>query len=40
MATGSIKKGYWTVYWVGETDYAAIARTVERIASLPASFED
>lgn len=39
MATGSVKKGAWTVYWIGETDFAKIARNVERIASLPASFE-
>lgn len=40
MATGSVKTGYWTVYWVGETDFAKISRNVARIASLPASFED
>jgi acetylglutamate kinase len=40
MATGVVKKGYWTVYWVGETDFSTIARTVDRIAGLPASFED
>lgn len=36
--TGSVKKGMWTVFWVGETDFAKIARTVERVAALPASF--
>jgi len=40
MATGVVKKGYWTIYWVGETDFSTIARTVDRIAGLPASFED
>lgn len=40
MATGVVKRGYWTVYWVGETDFAKIARTVDRIAGLPPSFED
>ncbi len=39
MATGSVKLGQWTVYWIGETDFAKIARIVERVASLPASFE-
>ncbi|MCB2096485.1 MAG: acetylglutamate kinase [Parvularculaceae bacterium] len=40
MATGLVKTGYWTVYWVGETDFARIARNIDRVASLPASFED
>ena len=39
VCTGSIKKGEWTVFWIGETDFAKIARNVERIASLPPSFE-
>ncbi|MCB2114463.1 MAG: acetylglutamate kinase [Parvularculaceae bacterium] len=40
MATGSVKKGYWTVYWVGECDLAKSYATIDRVASLPASFED
>jgi len=40
MATGSVKKGYWTVYWVGDCDLAKAAETIDRVASLPASFED
>ncbi|MEK7264635.1 MAG: hypothetical protein AAB227_00925, partial [Pseudomonadota bacterium] len=39
MATGLVKRGYWTVYWIGETDFSTIARNVERVAALPASFE-
>lgn len=38
--TGSVKRGYWTVFWVGETDMSKIAPIVERVVSLPASFED
>jgi len=37
---GSVKRGAWTVFWKGETDFARIAGVVERIANLPASFED
>lgn len=40
MATGLVKKGFWTVYWAGEVDYATIARNVEKVSSLPASFGD
>ncbi|OFW99610.1 MAG: acetylglutamate kinase [Alphaproteobacteria bacterium RIFCSPHIGHO2_12_FULL_63_12] len=39
MATGVVKRGYWTIYWIGETDFATIARNVERVGALPASFE-
>jgi acetylglutamate kinase len=39
MATGCVKKGQWTVYWIGENDFRRIAPIVERIAALPASFE-
>ncbi len=39
MATGAVKRGQWTVYWIGETDFGRIAPIVERVASLPASFE-
>ena len=38
--TGSVKRGYWTVFWVGETDLNKIAPIVDRIVALPASFED
>ena len=38
VATGSVKIGEWTVYWVGETDLAKIAPVAARIAGLPASF--
>jgi acetylglutamate kinase len=37
--TGSVKIGAWTVFWVGETDFARIAQVSRRIAALPASFK-
>ncbi len=37
-ADGSVKAGPWTVFWKGETDWARIARIVERVAGLEASF--
>ena len=37
-STGAVKKGPWTVFWVGETDFTRIAPVVERVAGLPASF--
>jgi acetylglutamate synthase len=35
---GSIKRGPWTVFWIGETDLARIAGVVETITTLPPSF--
>ncbi|MFN3961048.1 MAG: acetylglutamate kinase [Parvularculaceae bacterium] len=40
MATGAVKRGAWTVYWIGENDFRRIAHIVDRVASLPASFID
>jgi acetylglutamate kinase len=37
-ADGSVKRGPWTIFWKGETDFDRIATVVERIAGLPASF--
>lgn len=37
--TGSVKIGGWTVFWIGETDFARIAQVSHRIAALPASFK-
>jgi acetylglutamate kinase len=37
-ADGSVKRGPWTVFWKGETDFARIAPRVEAIAALPPSF--
>jgi acetylglutamate kinase len=37
-ADGSVKRGPWTIFWKGETDFARIAAVVERVAELPASF--
>ena len=39
VCTGSVKRGQWTVFWMGETDFTRIATVVERVAALPASFE-
>jgi acetylglutamate kinase len=36
--TGSVKKGMWTVFWIGETDWSRIEKNVEKVAALPASF--
>jgi acetylglutamate kinase len=35
---GSAKRGPWTVFWRGESDFARIAPRVEAIAALPPSF--
>lgn len=40
VCTGSMKKGQWTVFWIGETDFNRIAPIVERVAALPPSFEN
>lgn len=40
VSTGCVKRGEWTVFWIGEHDFARIAKVVERVASLPASFSD
>ena len=37
-ADGSVKKGPWTIFWKGETDFARIARVVDKVAALPPSF--
>jgi len=37
-ADGSVKRGPWTVFWKGETDFDRIAPRVEAIAALPPSF--
>jgi acetylglutamate kinase len=38
-ADGSVKRGPWTIFWRGETDFAQIAERVASIAQLPASFD-
>ena len=40
VADGSVRQGIWTVFWIGETDFAKIAPIVEKIGALPESFED
>lgn len=40
VCTGSMKKGQWTVFWIGETDFNRVAPVVERVATLPPSFEN
>jgi acetylglutamate kinase len=37
-ADGSVRRGPWTVFWKGETDFARIAPRVEAIAGIPPSF--
>jgi acetylglutamate kinase len=37
-ADGSAKRGPWTIFWKGETDFTRIASRVEAIAALPSSF--
>ena len=37
-ADGSVKRGPWTVFWKGETDFERIAARVDAIAAIPASF--
>ncbi|MEO1015309.1 MAG: acetylglutamate kinase [Pseudomonadota bacterium] len=39
VAAGSARRGAWTVFWIGEEDFAKIGPKVERIAALPPSFE-
>ena len=39
-AAGSVKKGPWTIFWIGESSFDQIARIVDRISTLPASFEE
>jgi acetylglutamate kinase len=38
QADGSVKRGPWTIFWRGETDFSRVAGRVEVIAGLPASF--
>ncbi|HEU4915220.1 MAG TPA: acetylglutamate kinase [Acidimicrobiia bacterium] len=37
-ADGAVKRGPWTVFWKGESDFARIAPRIEAIAALPPSF--
>jgi acetylglutamate kinase len=37
-ADGSVKRGPWTIFWKGESDFARISPRVEEIAALPPSF--
>jgi acetylglutamate kinase len=36
---GSVKRGPWTVFWKGETDFARIARIVDEITAIAPDFE-
>ena len=38
-ADGSVKRGPWTVFWKGESDFARIAGIVDDVAAMPPSFE-
>jgi len=37
-ADGSVKRGPWTIFWKGETDFGRVEAVVERIAGMSASF--
>ncbi|MBI1394016.1 MAG: acetylglutamate kinase [Alphaproteobacteria bacterium] len=39
VATGSVKRGVWTVFWVGVDDVAEAASKIDRIAGLPDAFQ-
>ena len=39
-AEGSVRRGRWTVFWRGETDFDRIARAVKAIEDLTPSFQD
>ncbi|MEM9188259.1 MAG: acetylglutamate kinase [Myxococcota bacterium] len=38
-ASGSVRRGPWTVFWRGDTDLATAAPMVERVAGVPDSFD-
>ncbi len=40
VADGSVKRDAWTVYWLGENDFARIASVVDAVAAMPESFAD
>jgi len=35
---GSVKRGQWTVFWKGETEFSRVGPRVEVVAGLPPSF--
>ena len=37
-ASGSVRQGPWTIFWVGDVNLSEIAPIIERIASLPEAF--
>ena len=39
-ADGFINQNGWTIFWIGETDFDRIARTVKTISDLPADFNE
>ena len=39
-ADGFINQGSWTIFWIGETDFDRIARTVKLISDSPADFNE
>lgn len=40
QATGSVRKGPWTIFWNGDTNLVDLAPQIEKIAALPDSFEE
>ncbi|MEL6372158.1 MAG: acetylglutamate kinase [Pseudomonadota bacterium] len=39
QADGSVRRGNWTVFWIGETTFANIEAAVAKIERLPADFD-
>ncbi|MEM6415698.1 MAG: acetylglutamate kinase [Pseudomonadota bacterium] len=39
VASGSVKRGEWTVFWRGEDSFATIEKIVAKVAALPDAFE-
>jgi len=39
-ADGFINTGGWTIFWIGESDFDRVARTVKLIGDLPADFHE
>ena len=39
-ADGFINQGGWTIFWIGESDFDRVARTVKLISDLPTDFDE
>jgi len=40
VASGSVRRGQWVIFWMGEDDFDRIAPAVKRISDLDPSFEE